>query len=109
MQPAPVNRGVVVPDALIEVIRSHATLSDADKDDLVALIEQRDELGRSKYGQPLTSLDGRSGVQDALEELGDLLQYALKCKLNGSEDLEQLARMVSIANAVLGDILAGSE
>lgn len=51
------------------------------------------------------SLDGRSGVQDALEEPGDLLQYAMKCKLNGSENTEHLRSMIEASVEVLNTIL----
>lgn len=105
MQPNPVKRGVVVPETLINVIRSNVTLSDVYKTYLIELIRERDQLGRSKYGQSLMSEDGRSGVQDALEELGDLLQYAMKCKLNGSEDIVHLLRMIRASMEVMNDIL----
>lgn len=105
MQPDPVERGVNVPEALIKVIDNHYMLSETDKTHLIELIRERDELGRSKYGQPLMSQDGRSGVQDALEELGDLLQYAMKCKLNGSENVSHLRRMIKASVEVLNEIL----
>lgn len=104
-QPKPVEKGVVVPTALINFIETHERLTETEKTDLVKLIYERDELGRSKYGQSLMSLDGRSGVQDCLEELGDLLQYAFKCKLNGSEDTDRLRSMIKSAVILLEDIL----
>ena len=105
MQPSPVERGVVVPDALIEFIDGHYMLTETDKTALIELIRERDAFGRSKYGQPLMSDDGRSGVQDCFEELGDLLQYAMKCKLNGTESREKLRRSVRVAMIVLEDVL----
>lgn len=104
-QPAPVERGIVVPDALIAFINERYLLSERAREELVALIRERDALGRSKYGQPLMSEDGRSGVQDCLEELGDLLQYAMKCKLNGTQNLGKLRRMLRTAVIVLEDVL----
>lgn len=92
-------------DELIEVIHNHKMLSNPDKARLVELIRQRDALGRQRYGQPLMSNDGRSGVQDAKEELGDLLQYAMKCRLNGTEDLEELKELLRTTVIVLNSIL----
>jgi len=45
----------------------------------VKLIESRDEFGFEKYGQHLMSRDDRN---DAVQELGDLMQYVMKAKLN---------------------------
>jgi hypothetical protein len=52
----------------------------------VPLIEERDRFGRQKYGRSLMMNDmSRNTVQDAREEIGDLLQYLYKAKQNGSD------------------------
>jgi hypothetical protein len=45
---------------------------------LRSLIEARRAYGMSKYGQSLMSQDGRNGLEDARQELGDLVQYVYK-------------------------------
>lgn len=88
-EPPPVPQGEIVPDKLIEFLTlSKQALQDREDllvhtDAVIALIKDRDEFGRKKYGQPLMSEDGRNGVEDAKQELGDLLQYLMKCKLAG--------------------------
>ena len=105
-EPSPVAKGHNVPEALIECI-NNSNLTDElapYRESLVQLIRQRDEFGRQKYGQPLMSEDGRSGVEDAKQELGDLLQYAFKCKLNGSENTFELEMMILAAYVVFKEM-----
>jgi len=45
-------------------------------DQLAALLEERAEFGRRKYGTPLQVDNGRDSTQDVLEELGDAVAYA---------------------------------
>lgn len=42
---------------------------------LLALIIERDEMGRRKYGVPLRVWDGRDAVADAMQEALDLAVY----------------------------------
>jgi hypothetical protein len=93
-EPPPTVGGEVVPDVLINYLtlfkdehKQNIPELARDKfivnmDGLVSLIHQRDNFGRTKYGQPLMSEDGRNGVEDAKQELGDLLQYLMKCQLS---------------------------
>lgn len=110
-EPPPQPRGIVVPDALIGTIEStkerfdneanvHDLMARKQCDDLVKLIKQRDAFGRAKYGQPLMSQDGRNGIEDAKQELGDLMQYVMKCKLAG-EDLSGFMRLVSTSYMIM--------
>ncbi len=100
-EPPPTVGGEVVPDVLINYL---TLFKDEHKDNipdpardkfivnmdgLVSLIHQRDNFGRAKYGQPLMSEDGRNGVEDAKQELGDLLQYLMKCQLGGPEVISE--------------------
>lgn len=77
MQPAPRNEGENVPEAF----RRWAALRGYNAS--VALSEKRDAFGREKYGQPLMSDDGRDTMQDAVEEIGDLMHYLYKAKMQG--------------------------
>ena len=92
-EPPPQPKGVVVPDALIEFLKTHRF-----GDDLISLIKQRDAFGRAKYGQPLMSEDGRNGVEDARQEAGDLLQYAFKVYLAG--DQKGLGELLELNRAI---------
>ena len=60
-----------------------------------ALVEFRSDFGLSKYGQRLLTFDGRDPVQDALEEFGDLLQYAWKARME-EKDLFRLKKLIPI-------------
>ena len=50
---------------------------------LLALMRERDAMGRAKYGVPLRVWDGRDAVADALQEALDLVVYlqraAMRC------------------------------
>lgn len=69
-QPDPSPNGYAITPKLLISIFHYEQLSE--------LIQQRYEFGMQKYGQPLMSLDGRSGLVDAQEEMGDLVQYVFK-------------------------------
>lgn len=99
-EPRPRPQGQVVSDGLITYLKNRPKTQE-----LVRLVQQRHQFGMLKYGQPLMSQDGRSGVEDAKQELGDLLQYCYKCRLNGSEDTKQLRRMLKQSQNILLDIL----
>lgn len=90
---------MVVPDALIALIQGIGVLDDA-RDELIHLVRERDAFGRAKYGQPLMSNDGRNGIEDARQELGDLLQYVMKCKLAG-QDISDLLSLIEDARWVM--------
>lgn len=96
-EPDPVAEGIVVPEALIK------HLTESGYDHLIPLIRERDAFGRAKYGQPLMSEDGRNGIEDARQELGDLLQYVYKCHLAG-EDLTELQKDISMAYQVIKNL-----
>jgi len=68
-QPAPVTDDAgseVWPSLLAEVALSP---------ELRALCEERDALGRAKYGTPLRAHNGRDALKDALQEALDLAAY----------------------------------
>lgn len=71
---------------------------------LIELIEARDAFGRQKYGQPLMSNDGRDGVEDAKQELGDLLQYCQKCVM-AKQDTGELKALLVASLPILSELL----
>lgn len=82
-QPAPHNVGIPISPLLISWLEKLNLYQTAD------LVRNRCEFGISKYGQMLMSGDGRDSVKDALEEIGDCLQYTFKALHNG-EDITSL-------------------
>jgi hypothetical protein len=84
-QPSPVPQGIPVTDHLIRWILSQ-DLDISVMNDVIALVQERSNFGYKKYGQRLMSQDGRDDVIDAMQEVGDLLQYAYKAKINGRLD-----------------------
>lgn len=73
-EPPPKNKGFDVTKELIHMLRHYPHVSRR----LVSLVEERQEYGVQKYGQSLMSNDGRNGLEDARQELGDLIQYLYK-------------------------------
>lgn len=107
MQPKPKLEGESVPDKLIEWISTLDSVPKETIDKGIVLIKQRDAFGRQKYGQPLMTQDGRKTIVDALEELGDLLQYLYKAKLN-NEDCTEIKILVPLIDALLDDCSVSS-
>lgn len=95
MNPPPVNKGIIVPEKLIEWINQQSVLSDDIKTTTINLIQSRNDFGVEKYGQPLMTQDGRRTMQDAMEELGDLMQYIFKAKLN-NEDTTEIKQLLPV-------------
>jgi len=98
-EPDPVFSGEPVPDKLISFLQS----SNIDGNVLVSavkLIRARDAFGRDKYGQPLMSKDGRDDIEDAMQELGDLMQYAFKARMNG-RSLDKLRELTVALDLIL--------
>lgn len=91
-EPDPINKGVPVTALLIKWL---GTIETNGAQAAVDLVTARDAFGRAKYGQPLMTEDGRDTVEDALQELGDLLQYTYKAKLNG-EDITPIKQILPV-------------
>lgn len=103
VQPDPEPLGESVPDKLIDWICLQETKVPIDSiEKSILLIKKRDEFGRQKYGQSLMTRDGRNTMVDALEELGDLLQYLFKAKLN-NEDCTEIKDLMPILIALVDD------
>jgi hypothetical protein len=108
-EPPPVPRGEVVPVHLIAELSRIRDYAAADSpviarrlNELIVLVEERNAFGVAKYGQPLMTNDGRNGLEDARQELGDLLQYVCKCAMagTGSND-EELASFIDLVATAL--------
>jgi len=100
-EPAPVNRGQVVADSLLDMLHG-CQQPFAGK--AAELVRQRDAYGRSKYGQPLMTDDGRNTLEDLRQELGDALMYAHKARMTGAHidkasewsDIKRFAQLVVV-------------
>jgi len=94
IQPKPMQKGKIITYELIEWIQKQQSkemtvkfdINDNTKQETIKLIKLRDEFGVKKYGQHLMSEDGRKTAKDALDELGDLLQYVYKAVLLKDEE-----------------------
>ncbi len=87
-EPAPKPEGVIVTGELVSWIEKQ-DVTDTERDRAIKLIKERDEYGFKKYGQHLMTKDGRNSIEDALQELGDLMHYLYKARLNG-EDISEI-------------------
>lgn len=90
-EPPPTGNGELVTPPLVEALEGHP--------DLQALVNERDAFGRSKYGTGLRCHNGRDPLEDARQELGDLLQYLWQAMMEGRDitsALDQMARALSV-------------
>lgn len=101
-QPPPVASGVPVTEELLLWIDESSFHGDI-KAKVKKLISDRSDFGLKKYGQCLMSDDGRNDVIDAMQEAGDLIQYAYKAKLNGKlpELRKQLLPLMFVLNELI--------
>ncbi len=53
---------------------------------LIELIQERTKLGIQKYGEPLTTHNGRDSMLDALQESIDLNQYLMKALMESEKE-----------------------
>jgi hypothetical protein len=65
---------------------------------LIERLKSRAEAGLKTYGRPLQTFNGRSALQDALEEALDLAQYLQQAVL---EQAERRIRPVKVASPVV--------
>jgi hypothetical protein len=63
-----------------QLAREHAREHKYDTTAILEGLEERDAVGRAKYGQSLHTHDGRDSGRDAWEEVLDLVQYLVKWK-----------------------------
>jgi len=98
-EPPPKPNGEDVTPKLIDWITEQVLPMDTITK-TVELIKARDYYGFSKYGQHLKTNDGRNTVEDAIQELGDLIQYLYKAKLNG-EDIKIIKEIMPVLTKML--------
>jgi hypothetical protein len=66
------------------------------QDHLIALIEERKQLGRQRYGSPLMTHNGRDAGRDAVEEALDLTVYSMQVAM----ELRDLRAQLASVNAL---------
>ena len=103
-EPPPLNHGKSVTSALLEWMETRPSRSydGIDWESGKKLIKERREFGLQKYGQELMTKDGRNTIEDARQELGDLLQYLFKAKMCG-EDITPVTKLLPILNELCMD------
>jgi hypothetical protein len=101
-EPPPKTEGVPVTPELFKWLDA-LTIDETDRTKIKEVINQRCEYGLKKYNQVLMTKDGRDDVIDAMQEMGDLLQYSYKAKLNGR--LPELKEVLVPFIEVLYDLL----
>lgn len=58
---------------------------------LIELIRERTKLGIEKYGEPLTTHNGRDAMLDALQESVDLNQYLMQALMESEDETRRLS------------------
>lgn len=58
---------------------------------LIELIRERTKLGIEKYGEPLTTQNGRDSMLDALQESIDLNQYLMQTLMESEAEIKRLS------------------
>ena len=83
---------------ILEELRN-AKRSAADANWLADLLEERRNFGLKKYGQELHTHNGRDAIEDARQELGDLVVYLTQASMEGrsKEVGDLLSKMRTIA------------
>lgn len=99
-EPAPKAEGEPVTPALLEWLCKERGFAADGFADAYDLVEARDAYGRAKYGQGLMTGDGRDTIEDARQELGDLLQYCWKSRMQGLS-LDPIRRLLPVLVAML--------
>lgn len=84
-EPLPKQQGIPVTPLVLRWLDDYGKRADIDVKEVKALIQARDAFGRKKYSQPLLTADGRDGIEDARQELGDAIQYLVKARYNGKD------------------------
>ncbi len=95
-EPPPIRGGDLVTPPLLKWLEDRGMTEAAD------LVRARDAFGRAKYGQGLTTADGRDHVEDAAQEIGDFLQYLYSAQMQGL-DATRLGELMNAAVSLMMD------
>lgn len=85
-EPAPEDGRMPVMPWLVRQLRSLGCA-----DETLALVRSRAAIGLARYGTELRTQNGRNPVNDAREEVGDLLMYLMQARLEGRDVSELVA------------------
>ena len=100
-EPAPVAGKEDVTPALLDWLTCECPKGFAQgRQDAFDLVQKRDAFGRAKYGTGLQTRNGRDPIEDAMQEVGDLLQYVQQARMEG-RDLTPIRRLVPVLAALL--------
>ena len=106
-EPTPVKNGDEVTPLLISYIET--VYPQEHNQHLISLIMQRHQFGMEKYGQPLMTKDGRNGIEDARQELGDLIQYIFKTWVSGEhhtqEEIDDFRKLWRLSKDLIDSII----
>lgn len=94
-EPAPVqNEGHAIWQLVIEDVRIRLPAGPI-RDRFVAFAEERDRMGRAKYGMPLQAHNGRDPLADAIQESGDKIAYLAQAVEEGYPVAEYYRREIA--------------
>lgn len=94
-EPLPTGTGDLVTPPLLEALADYPALAD--------LVSARNSFGEAKYGTGLRTHNGRDPIEDARQELGDLLQYLWQAKMEG-KDLRVVLKMCQKGLGVIKEV-----
>lgn len=57
----------------------------------LSVLDAQEQKGRAKYGTTLQTFNGRDAIEDALQELADLVQYLVQWRMEREVLLARLA------------------
>lgn len=97
-EPAPKNEGEAIFPLVLKALDE--VKDKKYNDDIVKLLNQRNNYGLKKYGQGLMSKDGHDSVEDCVQEIGDCIQYFIKAKHN-KEDLTKIKQALYVLNQLV--------
>lgn len=100
-EPPPVEAGLAVTPVLLDWLVSNGG-DNGHWHEAQQLIRARALFGLRKYGQGLMTDDGRDTIEDARQELGDLLQYVMSARMQGL-DLGPIRRLLPVLTKLLAE------
>lgn len=101
-QPSPTEGDKCVPEQLLAWLEENAQVGPFEHcfEQAIELVKKRDELGQERYGTRLYTNNGRDVLQDAREEMADLMMYLAQAGLEGA-DLSELRQLYYVCGLLL--------